>query len=116
MPAFKRFNERAIGERSPYYCAQQGRATFHEGRAAERDRARVKKDKRKAKHKKAAAGRGRRTAKDVAGKPTLQEFLWQPDTWINTPAPFQQNGELAKPFQHFSPEGLWLFVACGSGY
>ena len=76
----------------------------------------MKKDKRKAKHKKAAAGRGRRTVTDVAGKQTLQEILSQPDTWIKTAAQFEQNGELAKISQHFSPEGPWLFVACGSSY
>jgi glucosamine--fructose-6-phosphate aminotransferase (isomerizing) len=76
----------------------------------------VKKDKPGVLHKKEAAARVRRSPPDVAGKQTLAEILSQPDTWIKTAAQFGQNDELAKVLQHFSREGPWLFVACGSSY
>jgi glucosamine--fructose-6-phosphate aminotransferase (isomerizing) len=117
MPAFKRFNEQLAGQAIAALLLGARTAPFRKGRAAERNQGRrVKKDKPGVLHKKEADARVRRSAPNVAGKQTLAEILSQPDTWIKTGAQFGQNDTLAKVLRHFSREGPWLFVACGSSY
>jgi glucosamine--fructose-6-phosphate aminotransferase (isomerizing) len=60
--------------------------------------------------------RGARSASQGAGHETLQEILSQPATWLETARQFESSGAVVRAFQSFSPEGPWLFVACGSSY
>jgi glucosamine--fructose-6-phosphate aminotransferase (isomerizing) len=76
----------------------------------------VKKDKRRVSKKTAKPASDARSASQGAGHQTLQEILSQPATWLETARQFESNGALVRAFQGFSPDGPWLFVACGSSY
>jgi glucosamine--fructose-6-phosphate aminotransferase (isomerizing) len=76
----------------------------------------VKKDNQRVSKKKKGTARDGKTASEAAGQQTLQEILSQPATWRETRRHFEQNAELDKVYQLFSPKEPWLFVACGSSY
>jgi glutamine---fructose-6-phosphate transaminase (isomerizing) len=76
----------------------------------------VKKDNRGVLGKKKPSVRERQSLADAAGAQTLQEILSQPETWRETRRQFEQNAELDKIYQLFSPREPWVFVACGSSY
>jgi glucosamine--fructose-6-phosphate aminotransferase (isomerizing) len=75
----------------------------------------VKKEKRNL-TKKLAKPRAGRAASRLGGQHTLPEILSQPATWEETARQFEENTGLRQTLQTLSPEGPWLFVACGSSY
>ena len=75
----------------------------------------VKKEKRNL-SKKLAKPRAGRAASRLGGQHTLPEILSQPATWEETARQFEENTGLRQTLQTLSPEGPWLFVACGSSY
>lgn len=76
----------------------------------------MKKTTRRVSKKNAHVMRDKRAALPVVGRETIQEILSQPAAWMETARQFEQNADMLRAFQSFSPGEPWLFVACGSSY